>query len=131
MPRGPAKTEVMHIRMTANDAAMVRAGAADVGLSPSEFARRAMMSQLGRASFVDPADVAWAREVAEGLRKAGVNVNQVTRAVNGGRLADASDTKPAMAELATVVTRLGRAYSFLGLGVWSIDPAKAGDGSPP
>lgn len=95
------RSEAIRVRLTKSELAALTALSEEVGLSVSETLRRLSREASGLGpSFSGTAAHGIAANVAQ-LRKAGVNLNQITRALNSGRT-------PGYADLKGGVERLGR-----------------------
>ena len=76
-----ARTERLNLRLLPDERAEVDVRAAAVGLSPSDYARRLVIGgsvvHMRTAPKADPALVL-------AINRAGVNLNQIARTLNGG-----------------------------------------------
>lgn len=68
------KEQQLHLRLSADESAIVRQKAQDAGLNISEYVRRAALGGTVHAQL-SPTDL-------DNLRKIGINLNQVTRWAN-------------------------------------------------
>lgn len=109
----PRRSELITLRLTADELSDLRAAAAQTGLTVADFLRRAANHMLKRGAVLEPSERAWAAGIAEELRRVGVNLNQVARAVNGGRLADTHELASELNEHIETVRALAYAYAHL------------------
>lgn len=89
-----------NIRVTSAERAAVEAKAAQAGLPLVEFCRRAILSRR-----VTPRQSATDERALVELNRAGVNLNQIARAVNGGRELPA-DFPEVLAEVRAAVAKV-------------------------
>lgn len=91
------------VRVSPDDLNAFRQEATRRGLSASDWARRVLLAEAGRPTATTSEDRTFYAMVAGELRKVGVNVNQIARAVNGGRITSAVELKDGLGQLVEVV----------------------------
>ncbi|UWU26018.1 plasmid mobilization relaxosome protein MobC (plasmid) [Rhizobium sp. CB3060] len=101
MAKRTSRQKVVHVRMSETEFLAFEAFCADVNLTVSEALRRLVRQAagLGPAFDGDLKEIVLAH--AEELRRVGVNLNQIARALNGGR-------EPRFEALLDGVVRLAR-----------------------
>lgn len=109
----PKRSVLISLRLTADEHADLRAAAANADLTVADFLRRAANYMTERGCVLDRDERAWAAGIAEELRRAGVNLNQVARAVNGGRIAHTDELRAELHDHISVVRTLAYAYAHL------------------
>lgn len=104
------RIKVAHIRFSEDEFSAVEAAAATAGLSISAFLRSLSLEGAGMQPFLNPADREVMRLLGQDMRAVGYSLNQFARAMNAGRLVDASDLAGAVddarAVAATVAAEL-------------------------
>jgi hypothetical protein len=98
------KEKVAHIRFSPEEFLAVRDSAARAGMTVSAFLRSLSLEGAGVQPFFTQADRAILGLLAEDMRAVANNLNQVARAINGGRSAASSD----------VAARVGDARAIAG-----------------
>ena len=124
----PKRSELVTIRLTSDELADLRAVADRADLSVADYLRRAMNHMMARGAVLDPNERAWATGIAEELRRTGINLNQVARAVNGGRIGDTRELASELTDHIEIVHVLAYAYGHLADGAARIGRLVATDG---
>ncbi|NTA59880.1 MobC family plasmid mobilization relaxosome protein [Agrobacterium tumefaciens] len=107
------RSEAIRVRLTKSEFAALTALSDEVGLSVSETLRRLAREASGLGpSFSGAAAHGLAANVAQ-LRKAGVNLNQITRALNSGRTPGYGDLKGGIERLARLVAQQANALEAM------------------
>jgi hypothetical protein len=88
--RPARKGKVAHIRFSPEEFSSLEAAAERAGLTVSAFVRSLSLEGAGTKPFLAEADRAVLALLAEHMRAIGNNLNQVARAINGGRSVAAS-----------------------------------------
>ncbi|RBO87700.1 plasmid mobilization protein [Pseudochrobactrum asaccharolyticum] len=76
------KAHVVTLRVSANEHAAIHEAAAKVGMSPSAFMRSTVLEGAGVKPFLTENDRLIFALILEDLRKVGVNLNQISVAIN-------------------------------------------------
>lgn len=110
----PRYTERLTIRLSAAEASALSEAAAALGLSPSEALRR-MVRAVGGLPLMTDAHLRPAVEaLAEQLRRIGVNLNQVVRAMHEGRAGVDAELGTALDHLVLALEAAQMLYGELG-----------------
>jgi hypothetical protein len=122
-----ARPVKLTVRLTAEDARGLTAAAAETGLTPNAWAAAVIRHRLhGRPTFTRP-DVMSLIAIQTELRRVGVNVNQIARAINTsvveGRVLDLelSYLDDLRAEIRTHIAGLREAFAG-NLAYWDAEP---------
>lgn len=110
----PRYTERLTIRLSAAEASGLSEAAAALGLSPSEALRRMVRAVGGLPLSADAHLRPAAEALAEQLRRIGVNLNQVVRAMHEGRVGVDAELGTALDHLVLALEAAQLLYGELG-----------------
>jgi len=109
LPDPAGRAVHLSVRLSQNEVAEVRKAAAARGMKPGQWLRSVVRVRLGAGTQYTAAELHQLRALTNQVRKIGVNLNQITRAVNEARLEHAPvsvDTKALEAARAEVTKTL-------------------------
>ena len=124
----PKRSELVTVRLTGDELSDLRAAADRSGLTVADYLRRAVNHMMARGAVLGPEERTWATGISEELRRTGINLNQVARAVNGGRIGDTRELASELTDYIEVVRVLAYAYGHLADGAARIGRLVATDG---
>ncbi len=110
----PRYTERLTIRLSAAEASALSKAAAALGLSPSEALRRMVRAIGGLPLGADVQLRPAVEALAEQLRRIGVNLNQVVRAMHEGRAGVEADMAVALEHLVLALEAAQLLYAEFG-----------------
>ena len=96
------RSERLNLRLLPDERAIIRARAAASGLSPTDYARRRVLG--GKLAVVAPRRADPALVLA--VNRAGVNLNQIARALNSGLGHNPHELSETLARLNRLLDRL-------------------------
>lgn len=106
---GRTKTEVVHLRVTGSERAALDYAAARRGEKLSAFLRTAGLYHAGLVTREEVEAEGWPG-VAKSLRGAAINLNQLARAANRGRIDWSNSDREVLIELLDAVTATREAF---------------------
>jgi len=86
MPDPSGRAVHLSVRLSANEVGEVKKAAKARGMKPSQWLRSVVRVRLGAGTQYNAAELHELRALTNQVRKIGINLNQVTRAMNEARL---------------------------------------------
>lgn len=100
----PAKARLLNVRLTEAEFEAVQSASEEAGMTTSAFFRSLMLEGAGVRPVFNSEDRAALALLHEDMRKIGINLNQVARALNSGRVVDAEEVKIAIRNVQIAAT---------------------------
>lgn len=100
------RDKVVHIRFSPAEFDALEAAASAAGTTVSAFVRSLSMEGAGVRPFLGEEDRALLTLLADGMRAIGGNLNQITRAINTGKLPTEADVAGSIMDAHSVATAL-------------------------
>ena len=99
----PHRNASLSIRFTEEELALIAVKAAEIGKTPSGFIRMCALQAGEITPFIGEQDAYILGAIADDMRKIGVNLNQVARAINSGRVPHADEMTIVLQSVVDVV----------------------------
>ena len=107
------KEKVAHIRFSLAEFDALEAAARAAGMTVSGFVRSLSMEGAGVRPFLGEGDRALLALLADGMRAIGGSLDQITRAINTGRLPTEADVAGSIKDAHSVATALASELAYM------------------
>ena len=107
------KEKVAHIRFSLAEFDALEAAARAAGMTVSGFVRSLSMEGAGVRPFLGEGDRAVLSLLADGMRAIGGSLDQITRAINTGRLPTEADVAGSIKDAHSVATALASELAYM------------------
>jgi hypothetical protein len=92
-----------HFRISVDEQAAFHKRASDLGMSPSGFARTIFRQAAGLPIHPGPEIARSFVTIGEDLRRVGININQLARAINEGRFVASDEVSASLVDFANLI----------------------------
>ena len=117
LTRPVERSKTITLRVSSDEYDAMAGAAADQGLSLSAWVRRVCAAEAGRPSVWTREERDYLERVQESYRRVGINLNQVARAVNGGRISHARQLQTTLRDLSRLTERMTVTCAYLAKGM--------------
>ena len=117
LTRPVERSRTITLRVSSDEYDAMAGAAADQGLSLSAWVRRVCAAEAGRPSVWTREERNYLERVQESYRRVGINLNQVARAVNGGRISHARQLQTTLRDLSRLTERMTVTCAYLAKGM--------------